>query len=58
MDAGSISDITKNFVSGSIGELAAESTAPTVGSDTIDLLAQLPSIGLGIFAALLETLGL
>lgn len=58
MDAGSISDITNNFVSGSLGDLAAQSTAPAVGSDTIDLLAQLPSFGLGIFAALLETLGL
>lgn len=58
MDAGSISDITKNFVSGSIGELASESTAPTVGSDTIDLVATLPQLGLGIFAGFLKTLGL
>lgn len=58
MDAGSISDITKNFVSGSIGELAAESSAPAVGSDTIDFVATLPKVALQLTSAFLRTLGL
>lgn len=58
MDAGSIADITNNFVSGSIGELAAGSEAPAVGSDTIDFVAELPQLALTLVGGFLRTLGL
>lgn len=58
MDAGSTAEITNNFVSGSIGELASESTAPAVGSATVDFVARMPQLGLTLFSGSLETLGL
>jgi len=58
MDAGSISEITGNIVSGSLGELAAGSTAPSVGSATVDYVAALPKVALQLVSGFLETLGL
>ena len=58
MDAGSISEITGNIVSGSLGELAAGSTAPAVGSATVDYIAELPQLALQLVAGFLQTIGL